>query len=73
MAFSEILSQKCTIIHYTDDAVLVSMVYGFKPSTVLFKATSELCTMYHTLKSVKKTQLCFCHQVNKTLVYWLPW
>jgi hypothetical protein len=53
MAFSEILlSWKCSIIHYIDD-VLEGMVHRFQPSTVLFKATFELCIMYHTLKTVK--------------------
>jgi hypothetical protein len=55
MAFSEILlSWKCSIIHYVDDVVVEGTVHRFQPSTVLFKATFELCTMYHTLKAVKR-------------------
>ena len=54
MAFSEILvSWKCSSIHYVEDDVLEGMVHRFQLSTVFFKVTSELCTTYHTLKTVK--------------------
>jgi hypothetical protein len=54
IAFSEILlSWKRSFIHYVDDVVVEGMVHRFQPSTVLFKATSKLCTIYHILKAVK--------------------